>query len=232
MKTAVLIFVLISTSGFALAQRTSSAQSEEAQRLRRIILYSRHIGAHGMGYNEASLKTLSAKLTSTDIPLLIGLAEDTQLRVGAQFALASQCDDAIVPVKEAAAEHKISPLDAEDTLSLIESSGICTEVVRTRAAAAVSEIRAISEAEALQAQKQADINAAEDARIQANGLKMLDPVQSKTLTRQEREEVFQRSLKAMGLSQTNPLTPAQKDLIQRMYRTMVLGESATTRPAN
>ena len=54
---------------------------------------------------------------------------------------------------------------------------------------------------------------------------MMDPKASKELTRQEREEVYQRSLKAMGLDENRPLTPAQKQMVERMYRKMVLGES-------
>ena len=38
-------------------------------------------------------------------------------------------------------------------------------------------------------------------------------------------KTVQRSLKAMGLSEKGPLTPAQKQLVDRMYRTMVLGET-------
>jgi hypothetical protein len=75
------------------------------------------------------------------------------------------------------------------------------------------------------AEQEAKRQAAEDARIQENGLKMLDPQKAKTLTREEREEVFRRSLKAMGLSENGPMTPDQKKLVDRMYRTMVLGES-------
>ena len=60
---------------------------------------------------------------------------------------------------------------------------------------------------------------------------MLDPERAKDLTLKEREEVFRRSLKQMGLKEDGPMTPAQKDLVQRMYRTMVLGESGK-RPPN
>jgi len=54
----------------------------------------------------------------------------------------------------------------------------------------------------------------------------LDPDRAKHLTLKEREEVYRRCLKQMGLKEDGPMTPAQKDLVQRMYRTMVLGESA------
>jgi hypothetical protein len=48
-------------------------------------------------------------------------------------------------------------------------------------------------------------------------LKVLDPELAKGLTRTEREEVYQRSLKEMGLKEDGPMTPAPKDLVQRMY---------------
>ena len=60
---------------------------------------------------------------------------------------------------------------------------------------------------------------------------MLDPELAKSLTRQEREEVYKRSLKEMGLKEDGPMTPARKDMVQRIYRTMVLGESGK-RPPN
>jgi len=94
-----------------------------------------------------------------------------------------------------------------------------------------SEIHALGEAEQARLEQEAKEKAVEDARIQRNALKMTDPQQAKELTRQEREEIYRRSLKAMGLKEDGPLTPAQKDLIQRMYRTMVLGESGN-RPPN
>ena len=75
------------------------------------------------------------------------------------------------------------------------------------------------------------MKAAEDARIQRNALKMLDSEQAKNLTLKEREEVYRRSLKQMGLKEHGPMTPAQKDMVRRMYRTMVLGESGE-RPSN
>jgi len=201
------------------------------ERLRRHILGCRHLGAHGLGYNEQSMETLSKKLTPGDIPTLVSLLADKDVRVGAQFALASQCEAALFPVRDAAVDHKMSFLDAEDTMRLIEDFGACAPEVRQRATAMRSEIHSLGEIDQRNLGQQANERAAEDARIQKNGLKMLDPRQAKELSRQEREEVYRRSLKAMGLKEDNPMTPAQKDLVDRMYRTMVLGESGD-RPHN
>lgn len=201
------------------------------ERLRHVILTSRHLGAHGLGYNNDSLRALSHALTSADVPKLIDLAADKEVRVGVQFALASQCETAIFPVREAAVEHKMMFIDAEDTMQLIEGFEGCATEAREHAANMRSEIRALSEIEAAKSREEFREKAAEDTRIQRNGLKLTDAQQAKQLTREEREEVFRRSLKAMGLTENGPMTPAQKDLVDRMYRTMVLGESGN-RPPN
>ena len=225
-----LILVLASLCLGAYAE-SSAGNSESLERVRRIILNSRHLGAHGMGYNNLSQNALSQKLTSADVPILIDLVADKDLHVGVQFALASQCDAAIIPVREAVMQHKMLFLDAEDIMRLIEDFAVCTQETQQRASAMRSEIHALGEAEQARLEQEAKEKAVEDARIQRNALKMTDPQQAKELTRQEREEVYRRSLKAMGLKEDGPLTPAQKDLIQRMYRTMVLGESGN-RPPN
>ena len=225
-------FILVLGS-FCLAANAQSpaGDSGSIERVRRIILHSRHLGAHGMGYNNQSLNTLSQKLAPADIPTLIDLLADKDLSVGVQFALASQCKAAIIPVREAAAQFKMSFLDAEDAMRLIEDFAVCTPETRQSASAMRFEIHSLSEAEQRRLEEEANEKAADDARIQRNALKMMDPKQAKDLTRQEREEVYRRSLKAMGLKEDGPMTPAQKDLVQRMYRTMVLGESAN-RPPN
>ena len=79
-----------------------------------------------MGYSRQSLNTLSQKLTPTDVPTLIGLAADQDLHVGVQFALASQCEAALIPVREAAMQHKVPFLDAEEVMGLIEDFGVCS----------------------------------------------------------------------------------------------------------
>jgi hypothetical protein len=227
---SVVILVLASLCLGANAQ-SPAGDSKSVEQVRRIILRSQHLGAHGMGYNNQSQKTLSHKLTPVDVPTLIHLVADEDLRVGVQFALASQCEAAIIPVREAVVQHKMLFLDAEDVMRLIEDFAVCTPQTRQRASAMRSEIHSLGEAEQTRLEQEAREKAAEDARIQRNALKITDPTQAKELTRQEREEVYRRSLKAMGLKEDAPLTPAQRDSIQRMYRTMVLGESGN-RPPN
>jgi hypothetical protein len=226
-------FVILALAGFCVAANAQSpaGQSESVDRVRSIILGSQHLGAHGMGYNDQSLNTLSQKLTPADIPVLIDLLSDKDLRIGIQLGLASQCEAALFPVRHAALDHKMPFFDAEDTMRLVESFASCPAKVKQEAAAMRSEIHSLSETERRKMMQEAQENAAEDARIQRNALKITDPKQAKDLTRQEREEGFRRSLKAMGLKEDGPMTAAQKDLVQRMYRTMVLGESGN-RPPN
>jgi hypothetical protein len=183
-----------------------------------------------MGYNGQSQNTLSQKLTPADVPTLISLVADEELHVGVQFALASQCEAAIIPVRESVVQNKMLFLDAEDVMRLIEDFALCTRETRQSASAVRSEIHALGKAQQVGLEQEANEKAAEDARIQRNALKMTDPKQAQELTRQEREEVYRRSLKAMGLDEDGPLSPAQKNLMQRMYRTMVLGESGGSPP--
>jgi len=231
MNSRFMFFVVLSGLWSGANAQSPADDSASMERVRRIILDSRHLGAHGLGYNDQSLNTLSRKLTPADIPILIGLLPERELRVGIQFALASKCDASLFPVRDAAVEHKMQFLDAEDTMGLVESFGGCTPETHQGAAAMRSEIHSLAEAERKRLTQEAQDKAADDARIQRNALKLMDPKQAKELTRQEREEIFQRSLKTMGLKEDRPMTPAQKDLVQRMYRTMVLGESGN-RPPN
>jgi hypothetical protein len=229
---AALVFVLAIGGLFLAADAQSPARDLKAiERVRHILLHSRHTGAHGIGYNTQSLNSLSKKLTPADIPTLVELLAEKDLTVGVQFGLASQCSAAITPIREAAAEHKMTFLDAEDAMRLIEDRTVCTSEARQSASAMRAEIHRLGEAEHQRLEEEARQKEANDARIQRNALKMMNPEQATELTRTEREEVYWRSLKAMGLKEGAPMTPAQKDLVQRMYRTMVLGESGD-RPSN
>lgn len=225
------MFIVV-LSGLCSSANAQSPADDPAsmERVRRIILDSQHLGAHGLGYNDRSLNALSRKLTPADIPVLVGLLTDKELRVGIQFGLASQCEASLFPVREAAVEYKMQFFDAEDTMRLVESFSGCTPETRQGAAAMRSEIHSLDQAEHRRLMQEAEDKAANDARIQRNALKLTDPKQTKELTRQEREEIFRRSLKAMGLKEDGPMTPAQRDLVQRMYRTMVLGESGNRAP--
>ena len=198
-------------------------------RVRQIILSTRHLGAHGMGYNTQSLWQLSKKLTPGDIPVLISLSSgNNDVRVGAQFGLASQCGAALEPLRVAVANSSMfMDLTAEDTLQLISEFEGCSPEIREKASAARADIQQMVEDEHARIGQEAKQKADDDARIQANGLKLLDPEQAKTLTREDRLEIYRRSLAAMGIKEGGPMTPAEKKIADRMYRSMVLGEIKT-----
>lgn len=181
-----------------LCSTQAPASSESTERLRQVILSTRQLGAHGLGYNSESLKQLSQKLTTGEIPELVSLLADQDLRVGVEFALASQCEAALYPVRDAAVAHKMMFLDAEDTMRLVENFDGCTPEAHQRAAAMRSEIHSLEEAESRRLAQERQEKAANDARIQRNSLKLMDPKQAKELTRQEREEVFHRSGQGHG----------------------------------
>jgi hypothetical protein len=220
------LFILCSLFLAASARSFSAGPDASGTRVRSIILQSRHLGAHGMGYSGQSLIELSRKLTPADIPALMSLVSDRELRTGVQFALASQCEPAIAPVREAAAQHRMDFLDASGVMDLISGFEGCTLRARERARAAQAEIETLRRDYQAKAQQKAKQQADDDARIQRNALKMsVNPRQAaQELSREEREEIYRRSLTAMGLKEDGPMTPQQKELVQRMYRTMVLGE--------
>ena len=220
-----LLILLLGSLCLAASAQLPAGNAKLVERVRQIIRGSRNLGAHGIGYSSQSLTTLSRKLTPTDVPTLIDLAGDKDLHVGVQVALASQCEAALIPVLAAVIQHKMSFPDAEEVMRLIEHFAVCTPEAQRASSAMRSEIHSLSEAEHRRLEEETKQKAAENARIQRNALKMLDPGLAKSLTRTEREEVYQRSLKQMGLKEDGPMTPVQKEMVQRMYRTMVLGES-------
>ena len=117
---------------------------------------------------------------------------------------------------------RVDALDAEDIMDSIAGFSRCAPEMQADARKMRAEIKKTDKERQAKRALELQEKAEEDARIQQNGLKMLDPQQKKTLTRAEREEVFRRAVKAAGLE--NPQTPEQKALVERMYRTMVLDE--------
>ena len=168
-----------------------------------------------------------------DVPVLVSLLKDRELSVGVQFALASQCEHAISPVREAATMHRMDFLDASDVMNLISSFQGCTSRARSQAKEALAELDRLRQDEQAVAKRRAEERATQDARIQQNGVRMMrGSKQTQELNRNEREEVFRRSLKAMGLSEGGPMTPQQRELVDRMYRTMVVGEPSNPPSSN
>jgi hypothetical protein len=209
----------------AAAAISGCTAEDQAVRIRAAILHSRQLGAHGLGYGERSLEELSRTLKPADIPDIVSLASDRELRTGVQFALASQCEPAVPAVREAAAGRRMDFLDASDTLRVLSGYGQCSPAARQRARDAISEIDALRQADQARNMASVEREKEDDARIQKNAVTLMQGgQQAQTLSRAEREEIYRRSLKAMGLAEGGPMTPQQKDLADRMYQTMVLGE--------
>ncbi len=183
-----------------------------------------------MGYSDKSLSELSSRVKPDDIPVLLKMLDERRMRVGVSFALASQCEDGIMPAREAAIQHQMDFLEAQDVMDLMSNFAGCSEAARHHAAEMRDELATLRDADQAKIADESRQRAEDDARIQRNGLKLLDPAQAATLSRQEREEVYHRSVKAMGLDENGPLTSQQKDMLDRMYRTMVLGESSKHAP--
>jgi hypothetical protein len=209
-----------------------SAMGSEADdaRLRKIILHSRHWGAHGLGYNSESMKEMARKLNASDVASLILLLQERKISVGAEFALASQCEAAIEPLHRAAEEKKAEFMASEEVMDLIGGNDDCPAQARKTAQEMKVELAAMREAEDERVVAEARKREANDQRIQENGLKMMDPARRGELTLEERKEVFERSVKAAGLE--HPTTAAQKEMVDRMYRTRVLEDKAENKTPN
>jgi len=211
------------TIAFLLAMNYSQAGSPtHLEHVRQILLNSRHIGAHGEGYNSDSLKELSGNLSSSDIPDLLQLYRSSDMRVGVIFALASLCQPGKNTVLQAVKQGTVDETDATDCMRLISVFDHCDDKTRRTAISSIPEIKKLADERNALARKHSLEEDQKDKRIQKNSLKILDPNQAKTLSQEEREEVFRRSVKAAGLD--GPRTPAQEEMYQRMYSTMVLGK--------
>jgi hypothetical protein len=130
-------------------------------------------------------------------------------------------------VRDAVVKHQIDFVDAEGTLSLMVGFQKCSQQSRANAAAMQETLRKLNTEESARIERESKQKAEDDARIQRNGLKLLNPEQAKTLSHEERLEIYRRSLTAMGLSEDGPMTPDQRKIADRMYRSMVLDEVRT-----
>jgi hypothetical protein len=118
--------------------------SPETRRIQNVLRRARHMGAHGLGYGSRSLDELSKGIHPADIPVLIRLVSDRNYSVGAQFALASQCGDAIEPTLQALRGRVIDRFAAADILSLIVGFSRCTAADQARAAGLINRIEGMT----------------------------------------------------------------------------------------
>jgi hypothetical protein len=163
-----LLILLLGSFCLAANAQSPAGNPKSVERVRQIILRSRTLGAHGIGYSSQSLNALSRRLTPTDVPTLIDLAADKDLHVGVQFALASQCEAALIPVRGAIGQRKMPFLDADEVMRLIEDFAVCRPEAQQASSAMRSEIHSLSEAEQRRLEEEAKEKAAENDRIQRN----------------------------------------------------------------
>ena len=147
--------------------RLQAEENPASARVRSIVLQSQHLGAHGMGYSIRSLSELSRKLSPADVPTLIALLADQDIRVGVQFALASQCQASIVPVREAAKQHQMDFLDASDVMDLISGFAACPPSAKEEARTMRDEIDQLRQDDQARVAEEAKRRAEDEARIQA-----------------------------------------------------------------
>jgi hypothetical protein len=125
-----------------------------------------------MGYSTRTMTEMSKRLTDDDIPVLIVLATaESDLSIGAQFALASQCDPAIAAVYQAAVQHKIDFLGAADTMFHMAYFEECSQDARASASAMRQKLLELNEEDHARIKQEYEQKTENQARIQQNGLK-------------------------------------------------------------
>jgi hypothetical protein len=136
-----ILIVFLFLMGPACAGREPSS---ETRRIQKILKRAQHMGAHGLGYGLRSLDELRKNIRPADIPILVSLLPDRDYSVGAQFALASQCGEAIEPTLRAPRDRIIDRFAAAEILSLISQFSRCTPADQARAAALKSELEGLT----------------------------------------------------------------------------------------
>lgn len=182
----------------------------ELQRLRKIVLDSRQMGAHGLGYGQRSMSELARRLNPADVPGLIALLDDKTRTAanGATFALASQCAAAIEPVtaRVRAPNVELPRFEqARETLERIAGNLSCSDAARERARVAAAEVTLAEKAAYARRIDDVRRRDAEDARLQAESAKLSDPARRREVSYQDCLAIAERSRKAAGLAPgTNP----------------------------
>lgn len=190
----------------------------------KIVKKARHFGGRGYGYNSRSLDELSEKLHLADAPILTDLlsADDYTLATGASFGLAALCDTGAEALAKAIEADDSLPLDrARDSLNMMLHFSKCTAETRRRAQEVVP---AIDAAYARRREKnEADRRAAEATLERHNtlSLKLLDPEARKTLTPEERQEIFDANVEALQLGGKRD---ADQEKLYQMMKKSVLGD--------
>ena len=183
----------------------------------RIIHKSKSMGPRGWGFTQKSLEELSEKLISLDAPMAVSLLYDGENQTGASFAVAALCDSGAIALGIRINSDSPPPIDrARDSLNLMQSFSKCTAETRAKAQALMLDLDAAVQRRAEKSiQKQKD-DAAALQRHNEMQMKLLSPEGRKSLTAEERQEIFDSNVKALHLD--GPRDADQERLYQMMKK--------------
>ena len=178
----------------------------ERDAIRKILLGSRHLGAHGLGYNAQSQAELAMQLSPAAVPALLNLlVHDQETRTGAIFGLASQCGAAIMPILDAAQRRTIPYInlsDLRDALTQMEHADVCSLSDQQRAAEAIMELDRIVDDENTRRRRAVDEQNARQGEVTRRGLMMLDPEGRQSVSANDCLAIVLESARAGGTDPT------------------------------
>ena len=205
-SSIVVIGCLVLASVQLIPSLSMAESSKERDAIRQIILGSRHLGAHGFGYNTQSQAELAKRLSPAAIPTLLDLlVHDKETQVGAIFGLASQCGAAIMPILDAAQLHAVSSVnlrDLRDSLTLMERAEVCSTSDQQRAGEAIKTLDRIIEDETATRRQAVDEQRARQAEITRHGILMLDPERRQSVSPNDCLALVWESVRAAGIDPT------------------------------
>ena len=208
----------------------TTESSTERDATRQILLGSRHLGAHGLGYNAQSQAELAKQLSPAAIPTLLNLlVHDRETQVGAIFGLASQCGAAIMPILDAAQRHAVPSInlsDLRDALTLMERAEVCSTSDQQRAGEAIKTLDRIIEDENVKRRRAVDEQTARQAEITRHGLLMLDPEGRESVSVNDCLAVVWESVRAAGIDPTKSES-SQRLLNRQIANCYHLGPKST-----
>lgn len=209
---------------------STAESSTERDAIRQIILGSRHLGAHGLGYNTQSQAELAKQLSPAAIPTLLNLlVHDRETQVGAIFGLASQCGAAIMPILDAAQRHTVPSInlsDLRDALTLMERAEVCSTSDQQRAGEAIKTLDRIIEDENARRRRGVDEQRARQTEITRHGILMLDPEGRQSVSANDCLAVVSESVRAAGIDPTKSES-SQQLLIRQIANCYHLGPKST-----
>lgn len=216
------LYAAVSTCTIITAPAAAEIAVKDRAEVERIIQKSKSMGPRGWGFTQKSLEELSEKLISLDAPMAVSLLYDGDNQTGASFAVAALCSSGAIALGIRINSDNPPPLDrARDSLNLMQTFPKCTAETRAQAQALMLDIDAAAQRQTEKSiQKQKD----NDAALQRHNemqMKLLTPEGRKSLTAEEKQEIFDSNVKALGLDGTRN---ADQERMYQMMKKSTLGE--------